>query len=268
MKILPARHLSAGVILLLAMATAVAAHPGMQKSLARINALLDSYPEQPALYIKRAAAYRHLQRWELALSDLRRAEALGEPVDAAWDLGMVFFETAEYHTAISCFTRFLERYPKHTASIEYRARAALAAGNYEAAREDFQRYFRLAQHADPGDYLLAAHMLSERLDANSALELLDQGMRQLGLIPQLQRYAVTLDLRKNNLKSALRRWQALEQVLGASPEWKVEKARLLLLANETQRAQALLQEASAQLAELRPTPSRLQLQNRISQMSS
>ena len=106
------------------------------------------------------------------------------------------------------------------------------------------------------------------MDTDSALALLDQGMRQLGLIPQLQRYAVTLELQQNKLESALRRWQALEQVLGSSPEWKVENARLLILANETQRAKAMLREASAQLAEMKSTPSRLQLQNRISHMSS
>ena len=269
MTLPPAKNLSAGAILLLSLlATSAAAHPGMETRLARINTLLDSYPDQAELYVLRGAAYRHLHRWELALADLRRAESLGHPVDAAWELGMVFYDSGEYQAAIACFTRYLERHPHHGVSIEYRARAAAAIGDYAAASADFQRYFLQMQQADPGTYLLAAQILSERQGTNFALELLDQGMRQLGLIPQLQRFAVTLELQQNNLESALQRWQTLEQVLGSTPEWKVEKARLLLLAKETHQAQALLLEASVQLAELRPTPSRQQLQSRIKQMRS
>ena len=68
-------------------------------------------------------------------------------------------------------------------------------------------------------------------------------MVSLGINPQLQRYAVELEVERGNIPAALRRWHRVAETLGQSPRWQVELAQLLLLKGDRERAIASLDAA-------------------------
>ena len=64
--------------------------------------------------------------------------------------------------------------------------------------------------------------------------------------------------------AALRRLESLEETLGESPEWMVQKAELLIGMERQGQARRYLAGASKRLGKLRETPARRDLAKRIS----
>jgi len=150
--------------------------------------------------------------------------------------------------------------------IEYRARCKRDAGNYAGAVSDLNRYFELHENPHPGNYISAATMLDEMGKTDEALKVLDAGLDKIGLTPQLQRYAIKLELENHQPENAITRQETLRKPLKENPQWKLEMAELLLLVNRPAEAETLLTEAKAELSELRPTPARLALLERAGEL--
>ena len=125
-----------------------------------------------------------------------------------------------------------------------------------------QTYFRLQERPNPGLYLAAARMLEERRRYQEALAILDQGQATLGVVPQLQRQAVALERARGQPELALARLQTLGPMLGESPAWRLDMAELQLELGHRDRAAAMISSAREALAQQRPTPARLGLQQR------
>lgn len=255
---------------LLLCSTGAAAHPGLEANLALLDQLIASKPTDQALYIARGAAYSRHGEMELALADLQRAEALGDPLPVAFELGVLYYRKGDYPRSRLMLSNWLIHHPGHSEALLYRARAARADGDAEAAAADYRSYFADTPAPNPGDYLAAARLLASESGSglDSALALLDQGMSRLGIIPQLQRYAVELEIERADPEAALRRWRDLRPALGASPDWKVRMAELLMLAGRAAQAAGALQEAREQLHALKRTPSRQRLLEQIDQLAS
>jgi len=79
---------------------------------------------------------------------------------------------------------------------------------------------------------------------------------KLGLNPQLQRYAMQLELRRDDIEGALDRWYSLEDQLGETPEWGITLARVLILADKVDEARLVVQTVKDRLISLRQTPAR------------
>jgi predicted Zn-dependent protease len=108
-------------------------------------------------------------------------------------------------------------------------------------------------------------MISSRGEAgiSPALDILDSGNAKLGLTPQLQQYAIQLELQRKRPDLAVERMRALEPMLGNSPEWKVAMAELYIQTGQIEQASSLLNGATRQLESLRKTPARIELRERI-----
>jgi tetratricopeptide (TPR) repeat protein len=256
------------LLALFAQAGPAAAHSGDQVSIDRLTQVIASYPEQQALYIKRAAIYSHAGSWQLADSDFQRAYGLGDPREVSFELGLMRFRQGDYGQAQAQFSLYLSLHPNAAEALLYRARAAQAAGAPQMALADFQAYFTLVDQPHPGDLLAAAILMAQGEDpaVDSALNLIDGAMAKTGLQPQLQRYAITLELQRGELPAALRRCAQMEASLGSSPQWQVEMAELLLQANRHEEATAMLQQAQLQLDGLKNTPARRALRVKIEQL--
>jgi predicted Zn-dependent protease len=96
--------------------------------------------------------------------------------------------------------------------------------------------------------------------------MLDRGMERLGVIPQLQQYAIALELERKNTAQAIDRLEALEPSLGESPGWKVDMGELLILAGRPAEASQLFDEAFAQLETLRKTVARQRLLEKLEKL--
>lgn len=236
------------------------AHPGTASQIDRINHLIEQNPQSQALMIKRASLYIQKRDMEKAQQDLGHAASLGDPVETAFDMGKLQSKNDEFKLAIASFQRYLNRYPGHALSFLYSAKAARAIGELDLAMDNFNAYFRHSRNPHPGEYLAAAGILLKKWpqDSSPALQFLDGAMQRLGSIPQLQRYATELELKRRNYSGAIARWRTVETALSSSPQWKLDAARIYILAGDQGQAMELLKQVKIQLQGLKPTPARIE----------
>lgn len=265
-----ARHRYLFAALALVAALPVAAHPGAQTRIARLDELIRTHPHNQALHLQRGGLYSHLGEWEPARRDLELARELGDPRAAGFELGLLHYRREQHTEAEAQFSGFLDLYPNHPQALLYRARTAQAAGDTGRALLDYRQHFKVQEQPHPGDYIAAAQMLSAPPTANTpaAISLLDQGMLRLGQQAQLQRYAIELEVQRGNLPGALQRCQNLQEVIGPGPQWQVEMAELLLMSERADEASVLLDTAQRELNAFRPTPARRELLARIDHLNS
>ena len=244
------------------------AHPGASSTIEHFTHQIEHQPAGQTLYMKRGIAYSADGQYPAALADFKRAQSLGDPVLVSFDLGVLHYRMGKFDTALADFNRFLQRFPDHSACLEYRARLLRDQGNYSKSVADFLRVFDLEQRPNPGHYISVAEMLASGGDKgiSRALEVLDQGTVKLGLTPQLQQYAIRLETQRGRPGLAVKRMQELQPMLGDSPDWKVGMAELYYENKERAAAEELLLAAELQLTALRRTPARVALQKRIADL--
>lgn len=240
-------------------------HQSHHSKVALINEQLLKQPNNQRLYIERGIEYSNDGEFDLALADYQKAQTLGDPIATAFHLGVLFYRKGEFDKAEKQFNDVLKYLPEHAQSLEYRARLRRDAGDYEGSIADYSAFFALHQRPNPGHYISAAKMLAamQTKGITEALKWLDQGIEQLGLIPQLQRYAIELELQRNNIDGAIDRLYSLEQILGDTPNWQVEMAELQFAAGHPRKARELLSSAVQQLQTLRTTVARITLMKKI-----
>lgn len=234
------------------------AHPGAHVSIEHFTRQIEQQPLEQRHYVNRGIAYSNDGQYSAALADFQQAEKLGDPVLVSFDLGVLHYRMGKLAPARMYFDTFLGRFPDHAGCLEYRARLARDAGDFETAVADFNRVFDLRERPNPGDYITTAEMLRSMGPGGvvDALAVLDRGNAQIGMTPQLQRYAIELELVRERPDLALARLRALGPIVRESPEWKVEMADLLLRTGQPDQAVEMLEDASAQLESLRRTPAR------------
>lgn len=238
------------------------AHPGPHDQLAHVDRIIAEQPDEQSGYIKRAAIHSEAGEFELADADFNRAEALGPAAQVALERGIHFYRSGEPERAIEYLSRYIKQFPQDPSAYEYRARVARDLGDRQQAVADLRTYFSLQEQPNPGNYLAASDMFTQLQEPAQALAMLDEGLETLGLIPQLQRRAITLELAQNNLGGAIARLETLRTPLHESAAWKLEMAELLAQGNRSDEAAALVEAALTQLSHLRPTPANIELQQR------
>ncbi|RLQ21372.1 hypothetical protein DWB85_12645 [Seongchinamella sediminis] len=260
-----ARIVTGLLAMLAAAATPAISHPGAGSAIDHYSHELEHRPGDPSLYLRRGVAYSNNGEFDRALADFQRAQALGDPVLADFDLGVVHYRRGDFAAARASFDRYLARFPNHSAGLEYRARLLRDMGDYSASLADFRRVFALQPQPNPGHYISAADMLSQGGDEGiaRALAIIDEGTEKIGLTPQLQQRAVALEVTRGRCDLAIQRLQTLYPMLGDSPSWTVSMAELKQAGGETAEAEQLFHRARQQLDSLRKTPAREALAERI-----
>lgn len=252
--------LVAGMMILLS-ANALNAHPGFSSKLKMLNHEIEHTPNDQNLYMLRGRTYSDKGKYQQAMKDFHKAEALGDPVNVAFSLGVLHYRAKEFDQSKQQFDRYLKANPDHPESLEYRARMLRDAGDYKASLADFERFFELRKNPNPGYYISAAQMLLALPDDGipAAITMLDKGIEQLGLNPQLQYFAVELERRSNNYEQAIERMLSLQTMLGNSPKWKADLGKIKQQAGDKTAARTLFVDAKEQLITLRKTPVRIAL---------
>lgn len=258
------------IVLALGLGQSASAHPGASATIDHYSHQIEQDAKNQRLYILRGIAYSNDARYDDALADFKHAEQLGDPVLVSCDQGVLHYRKGEFDAAVGYLDRYLERYPAggRKYCLEYRARALRDSGDHAGSIRDFRRVIELEPRPNPAHYISLATMLAESGESGigDALVILDAGIAKLGLNPQLQHYAIELELKIERPDRALARSEALRSILGDSPEWKVDVADLYLRNGARRQADQMLNDAKAQLKLLRKTPARLRLGDRITAM--
>lgn len=244
------------------------AHMGAQTERDLLDHLIEKTPGEQLLYIKRGESWSRDGEYDRALADFDTAARLGDPARLLFPRGQTWYRMGQFDQALGCFDKLLDRNPDDVPALAYRARILRDTGRREAAVSDFEALFRLRPKSDPGYYLSAAQLslnVPGRGQAG-ALEIIDLGIANLGVLVSLQDYAIELETRRGDYPAALARLESLQPQTGKSPDWKVEKGRLLAAAGREQESRQYLLQAQQQLQTLRPTPARIALQNELSNL--
>jgi len=246
-------------------AQGVVAHPGSDATLEYLSARIAAEPASQSLYRQRGIAYLHEGRYQSALSNLRYAATLGDPRSVDFHLGVVYFYMSNFTAARTALDSYLEYKPGHGGSLRYRARLQAALGDYTGALKDYQALLAVPDQVNPADYLVAAKLMveSQQYGVDAAIAALDQGMKHLGPIVQLQRRAIELELVQGRYDSAIFRQQSLVANASGGPFWQFEMGQLLMSAGKADLAYPHLANAEMQLAALRKTPARLTLSQEL-----
>jgi tetratricopeptide (TPR) repeat protein len=231
------------------------ADAGVSQRILVLTQHVEQDTDNPAPRLQRALAYMENNQPELAMADIRLAESLGDPVEAAYVHGVLLYRQQDYKAARPYFDRYLKAYPEQWTALSYRARLLRDIGEERLALIDYEALIRLNDTLDPGYYVAAARLLAglpER-GVDDALSLLDERIAQRGPISSLQRYAIDLEKQRGDYKAAIARMALLDEKLRATPQWQLEIAELLLLAGRGEEALAYLDVAQEQLEAARMT---------------
>ena len=243
-------------------ATPSLAHPGHEDQLKAIDQALAKAPDNQALYLQRGSVYGEIGHFTEAENDFARARELGpaERVDLAESI--MLYGKGDLAAAMALANRHVQTFPNDPEGFRHRAFIARDAGDHARALADLQTYFRLQARPSPGLFVSAANMLVASGRPEDALAVLDQGLEQLGMVPQLQRQAISLEVAAGRLPAAIARQEAMRTALRDSARWKLDTVDLLQQAGRKADASRLLQQAQAQLAAQRDTPARRALEDR------
>ena len=255
-------------LLLLSCPVAASAHPGAAEKLEILTQRIEAQPGDQGVYIARGAAYSHDGQYELALADFQKAESLGEPILVSYELGVHHYRIGKLDAARTYLDTFLERFPNYPPALEQRAHVLTDLGESDAAVAAFEKLFAAQLRPNPGLYISVAKLLAAEGETGveAAITMLGRGMERLGVIPQLQQYAIALELERKNTEAAIDRLEALEPVLGESPDWKVDMGELLMLAGRRAEAGQLFDQAFAQLETLRKTAARQRVLEKLQKL--
>lgn len=251
------KYLIATSLLLAAFISAsAAAHPDDLKSIQALDELLAKNPTEPSLLITRGSLYTHSGQWDKAEKDLLLAAKLGEKANVAFELAKLYFHTGAFSKSLLYVKQYLDINPDYTTALLLQARIAEAAQHNEIAIKSYRTYLEKTANPHPGDYLASAQLLS-KIDRNGitrAIKVLDAGISKIGLNPQLQRYAMKLELDRGEELNAMNRWYSLKHQLGDTPQYKITLVQLLILTHKIEEAKQITHLLRNQLSELKKTP--------------
>ncbi len=244
------------VLLMLILSKLGFAHPGDHHSIAELNVLLAENPGEQSLLVARGALYTRTGQWIKAEQDLRQAQIPDSEKEVAFELGRLYYNMGDYLKAWGYFDTYLSLYPGYAPAYLLRARSAKELNQFEAAIESYLTYLDMTPQPQPGEYVESAQLFAAIGNRARALDMLDSGMKKLGLNPQLQRYAMELELERGEPNLALTRWYSLEGYLGRTAQWTMTLGKLLIIANKVEEAKLVISKARTQLSKQKSTSAR------------
>ena len=208
-------------------------HGDLHERIVRITAEIRTSPK-PGLFFQRGRLRLENGNAMAALADLARSEPGAfetEPLRAE-----AFMRLGKFPAALRILNRFLERNPAASRCLVMRARTLIQLGDPAAAIRDYQKALALTPNADPDLVLEITTILAKQNRVNESLEILDQAIARLGLLPSLIIPAVELEAANKNWNGALRRIDAMRTSTSRPEPWMARRASILARAGRTAEA--------------------------------
>ncbi|MCG6938244.1 MAG: tetratricopeptide repeat protein [Gammaproteobacteria bacterium] len=222
-----------------------------------ITAQLEEQGDSPQLYAKRARIYQDNQHWQEAMSDFNKAAELDpDNVDYDLDRASLCYDAGEYQRSLDFVDLYLLRREGTAEALLIKAQSYLALEDYQRAAKSYESALSdAAGQFSPEYYVEFADTLTKTGDKRKALQVLQQGINQIGAISVFQVKAAELEVDLKLYDSALKR---IDQILGQSQRkdiWLSRRADILASAGRDKEAQQVYQQAYSALQQL---PQRLQ----------
>ena len=264
------------VVTLIVTLPAAAHDPGLDE-IDRITTQIARTGEQAALYAKRARVYQNNQMWQEAMSDFDRAAELDlKNLDYDLDRAQLSFEAGEFLRALDFINLYLLRHDSSNEAMLIRARSYRALGQYQQSVESYR--LALVELSDFGSspmpewYIEFADTWLLTGEKQNALQVLQQGINQLGVLGVFQLKAAELEVDLEFYDSALARIDQLLAQAQRKDLWLTRRADILSKAGREEEAQRTYEQAYIALQGLPPRLQNLQvsieLANRLQQLIS
>lgn len=247
------------------------AHPGDEHLVDRLNRQIATDPDSQQALIRRGLLFVRAKKFELAMADFSHAQELGDATIVFLPLGILYYDAGKFEQAAEQLDRCLERYPDNIIALEMRAKTAREMGLSSLAFKFFKTFLKQSPYANPGHYLAAAEVAlvataDEQANADAALSIIDAGIDRLGVTPQLQLFAIDLDLKRKRFDAAIARQQSLAISTGESPQWHLQMATLLIKSGRSIEATLELKAANDKIKQRRRTEALIQLEKQAEQL--
>jgi tetratricopeptide (TPR) repeat protein len=256
---------------LLLVSPAVLAHPGDEHLADQLNRQIAAEPNSQQALIRRGSLFVRAKKFELAMEDFSRAQALGNPAAVFLPLGILFYDAGKFEQAAAQFDLYLDRYPHDIVALEMRAKTAREMGLSSLALKYFKTFLEQSPYANPGHYLAAAEVAlvatsDEQANTAAALSVIDAGIDRLGVTPQLQLFAIERNLERGQFDAAIVRQQSLATSTGEGPQWHLQMAALFIKAGRSTDATLELLAANDKIKQRRRTAALIKLEKQAEQI--
>ena len=243
-------------------------HGAVPERIDELTEVIDSRPNEPDLYEKRAELHALDENWTQAAEDLEEALALApERVELMHRLADVRLQLGDVNEALRWAEAALARQPDHPRALLVRARARDQGGAWRAGADDLARLIAQSDPPSPELYRERAEMLARGGDREAAIATLRDGMARLGPLVTLLEPAVDLEAQQGRPDAALALVERLSRDLAASPRWQARRGELHELAGRFPEAAHAYRAASSRLERLpvgrRQTQRHLALERRL-----
>lgn len=226
------------VVVVLSVAQAAFAHPGVHDGLANAAAEARAHPGALA-HLRVAELHRLAGELDAAAAELDKAASF-DPQAAGLDLcrAALALDRFEILEAMVAVERHLARAPDDPPALELRARARVAQGDLLGAAHDLGRALRATTRPTPDLYVERSRLLLEAgpEHGDAALAALEEGIARLGPIASLELTAVDLDEARGNTSAALARLDRLQGGAEWPAPWLKRRAELLRKLGDLQGA--------------------------------
>ncbi|QQR89320.1 MAG: tetratricopeptide repeat protein [Myxococcales bacterium] len=230
----------------------VFAHGGVHERIDAVNRKIANDPGNAKLYLDRGELHASHGDFQSAYADYQLAKTLAPKLSEV-DLyvGMLFAKKEEWQRAETNLSRFIKKQPKHAKARIERAAVYFKLNKTPQAVDDLSSAIVLGV-ASPKLYVQRAEWVASLgpQSFDRALAGIDDGLKALGPVVSLMRFAIDLERKRGNYKKALERVQSLPQKMRTSPHGLVLKGDLLLESQKRQDAIMAYQSALAALEAL------------------
>ncbi|MBI3867305.1 MAG: tetratricopeptide repeat protein [Verrucomicrobia bacterium] len=230
------------------------AEDDLAEGLETLNGLIVAHPDDGALLLRRSRLLVRSGRFDQALADLDHAHRLRPIPEIDRKKAEVFLNAGWYQAGIEQVSRHLLRFPEDGEAYLVRARTKLRLGEIAQAGEDFGLGLRYTKDPPLELYMECASALasegSTRLE--QALDVVQQGIRKLGLIVTLESAALEIEAQQKRYDDALKRVDAMLEQSARKDGWLAKRGDILVRAGRIEEARAAYQGSLDAIGKLPP----------------
>jgi len=260
---------TAALILALVQPPAVRGHGEIHLRILALTQQINAATNNPAqLYLERGELEREHGLWEAAAADYDRVAELAPDLPGVDRCrAQLLADRGQLDAARAMFDRALQRHPDDGKCLVGRARVLMKLGQRQAAIAGYWSGLERLRAPQPEYVLELARALAAERQVEEALRALDEGIKKLGPILQLQGYALELELGRKNTDAALARLETILARAMRKESWFARRADILLQEGRTAEARNSYEAALVAIkrlpGRLQQSPSMVKLQTHI-----
>ncbi len=222
------------------------------------------------LYAKRGELYRLHGDYEAALSDFEKLSCIDtDDSIAEFLIGRTLLESGQPDKAITTIKKFLNRNPSHTTALLVYARSLSGLGRVDEASDYYRLSIDNAPVKTPDLYIEWSSVFFKPDNEHliNALDVLCEGITQIGPIISLVDHAVSLQQQLGDFAGAIRHLEMLSVEIQATPMWLTRRADCVRALGDLNQSDLLYRRALRTIAVLpharRELPAMRKLKNHI-----